>query len=184
MKRFKDRTEMIRFMPLHSVGVEIGVFQGDFSAQILTTGVGTLHLVDPWKQYPEYASDSRNEPTSVQDNYHRQVCGRFSGEISTGRVIVHRLTSIEAANLFMPESLDWVFIDGNHQYEFVLEDLMSWAPKVRYGGCIMGHDYDGLPQAKEIKCGVKEAVQRFCDISQWKMTAMTEEPVKSFALCI
>ena len=40
------------------------------------------------------------------------------------------------------EALDRVYIDGNHAYEFVLEDLRSWYPKVRPGGLVVGDDYD------------------------------------------
>jgi cephalosporin hydroxylase len=38
-------------------------------------------------------------------------------------------------------SLDFVYIDGNHGYEAVLDDLAAWSPKVRTGGFISGHDY-------------------------------------------
>ena len=39
------------------------------------------------------------------------------------------------------QSLDCVFIDGNHEYQYVLDDLQFWSKKVRPGGQILGDDY-------------------------------------------
>lgn len=46
-----------------------------------------------------------------------------------------------AAKDFQDQSLDLVFIDGNHSYESVKLDISSWFPKVKFGGIIAGHDY-------------------------------------------
>jgi predicted O-methyltransferase YrrM len=48
---------------------------------------------------------------------------------------------MEAVKDFKDESLDFVFIDGNHQYSYVLEDITEWSKKVRSGGIVSGHDY-------------------------------------------
>ena len=41
----------------------------------------------------------------------------------------------------MDESLDFVFIDGNHEYDFVFSDIKNWLPTVKCGGVLAGHDY-------------------------------------------
>jgi predicted O-methyltransferase YrrM len=46
------------------------------------------------------------------------------------------------AKEFEDESLDFVFIDGNHAYEWVVQDIALWSKKVRKGGIIYGHDFD------------------------------------------
>ena len=66
----------------------------------------------------------------------------MSSQISAMSQSVVRSTSVEAAAATADESVDWVYIDGNHAYEFVLEDLRSWYPKVRPGGLVAGDDYD------------------------------------------
>ena len=53
---------------------------------------------------------------------------------------------------FEDNSIDFIFMDGNHDYEDVKEDIRKWFPKVKKGGYIGGHDYC------EPSCGVKKAV--------------------------
>jgi hypothetical protein len=36
---------------------------------------------------------------------------------------------------------DVVFIDANHEYEFVRDDIIHWSPGVKPGGWLCGHDY-------------------------------------------
>ena len=50
--------------------------------------------------------------------------------------------SSAAASFFENESLDFVFIDGNHWYDYVKKDIEAWLPKIKKGGMISGHDYE------------------------------------------
>lgn len=64
-----------------------------------------------------------------------------------------RMPSIEAANLYPDESLDFVCIDASHHYEDVKADIIAWLPKIKSGGILAGDDYflPGVYQAvKEI----------------------------------
>jgi hypothetical protein len=64
---------------------------------------------------------------------------------SVGGTFVARLdiSNRAAADRFKWGELDFVYIDANHEYEHVLEDVRAWAPKVRAGGIVSGHDYAG-----------------------------------------
>ena len=75
------------------------------------------------------------------DAVHAAVLERFAPEIAAGVVVVHRAPSIEAAAGFADGYFDWVYIDGNHLYEFVKADLETYHRKVRTGGHIAGDDY-------------------------------------------
>jgi len=62
--------------------------------------------------------------------------------------------SVDAAKEFEDEHFDLVFIDANHTYEFVKEDISAWYPKVRVGGVLAGHDFcNGFPG---VQCAVEE----------------------------
>jgi predicted O-methyltransferase YrrM len=66
------------------------------------------------------------------------------------------MTSEEAAKQFPDESIDFVFIDGDHSYEGCAKDIDLWYPKLKEGGLLSGHDYrDGR------NYGVKQAVHEF-----------------------
>jgi len=73
-----------------------------------------------------------------------------------GRYKVHRMTSEEASKGFADESVDFVFIDGDHSYEGCSTDIRCWWPKVKPGGLLSGHDY-----RDEFGFGVVRAVQEF-----------------------
>lgn len=76
-----------------------------------------------------------------------------------------QLTSKDAATLFADNSLDAVFLDAEHLYDDVMEDLKTWFPKVKPDGIIAGHDYyDGTQ--------VKTAVDNFF-----------EKPVRVYNTC-
>ena len=54
--------------------------------------------------------------------------------------------SIPAALQFPDEYFDFVYIDGDHSYTAVLQDLKAWGPKVKAGGFLGGHDYSPSPE--------------------------------------
>ena len=70
---------------------------------------------------------------------------------------------MEAVKDFKPSSLDFVFIDGNHDFEYIVNDIISWMKIVRPEGILCGHDF-GNP------FHVKYAVQAYAEaykISPW-----------------
>jgi len=71
----------------------------------------------------------------------------------TPYVSVNRMSTDEALKIVADHSLDLCFIDADHSYEGVKNDLNNWEPKVKRGGIISGHDYNGMAWP-----GVKQAV--------------------------
>jgi hypothetical protein len=144
---------------------EIGVHVGDFSAQALEAArPRELHLIDPWKFEPsETYKDSlygaRIERGQAElDERHHSVCKRFENEIRDGRVKIHRGYSGEVLSQFPADFLDWVYIDGNHLYEFAKKDLELSFEKTKPGGYITGDDY---AEGGWFQGGVKRAVDEF-----------------------
>jgi len=58
-----------------------------------------------------------------------------------GDVFFHRSTSVAAAETFNDATLDLVYIDADHKWWSVVQDLAAWWPKVRPGGVMLGHDF-------------------------------------------
>ncbi len=148
-----------------SVWAEIGVFKGDFSHQIFKTArPSVLHLIDPWKfESSETYKASWYGGTAGVDQTHmdsilQSVQARFQTETASGKVVIHPCDSVAAAQGFADGYFDWVYIDGNHQYEFVMKDLECYLPKVKPGGFIAGDDYG---TAGWWQGGVTKAVDEF-----------------------
>jgi hypothetical protein len=68
--------------------------------------------------------------------------------------------SAEAVLDFPDNSLDFVYIDGNHELPFVLWDIINWTPKVRSGGIVAGHDYYETV-TKDSRCHVIPAIMAY-----------------------
>jgi hypothetical protein len=127
----------LNYHNLTNCGVEIGTFKGDFSKVILSTWGGTLYMIDPWRALgDEYIDDSNHK-------FHRNAYEETMVSINgyEDRAFMLRGLSKQMVHLFGDNSLDFVYIDGNHEYSFVKEDIELWYPKVKDGGIISGHDY-------------------------------------------
>lgn len=60
---------------------------------------------------------------------------------------------------FPDQYFDWVYIDGNHYYDHVMQDLTMCLCKVKKGGVIAGDDYKWQPAEGQFP--VKQAVHDF-----------------------
>ncbi len=138
------REWVLEMMPKHSVGAEIGVFRGEFTRLILKiVRPQKLHLIDPWKYETDpiytksiYGGEIGKNQANMDAIYHR-VVQRFGAK----NVEIHRGTSFDCAVLFPDNYFDWIYVDGNHQYEFVKQDLETYYAKVKPGGIVAGDDY-------------------------------------------
>jgi hypothetical protein len=152
------------------------VWEGDHSAQILeNVHPQCLHLVDPWTYQPEFKGawfgGGRATSQADMDAIHDGVMTRFAREIAAGTVVVHRCSSDEAR---IEDTLDWVYIDGNHSYEYVRRDLAHYAPLVRPGGLIVGDDYVKSTRWDD---GVIRAFDEFVAQSGMRVVARRDEQI-------
>ncbi len=145
-KECKDRNDiphMLNRMGLVGLGAEIGVWRGDYSYRIMERWNGQkLYLVDPWKKFPqEEYDDQRNTDFDPQDfEFVKERFVEFKD-----RVEIVRATSRQAAETsLVPNGLDFVYIDANHSYKHVCDDLHMWYYKLKRGGVLAGHDVYSL----------------------------------------
>jgi hypothetical protein len=128
---------------LKGKGVEIGVYKGEFSKHILKNWEGTLYMVDPWRYIQGY-EDILNK-SNLNEIFYEAL---KNTEKYNNRAITIRCYSHQAVELFEDNSLDFVYIDGDHSYKSVKRDLELWFPKLRKGGLFAGHDYLKLDWSK------------------------------------
>ena len=161
MKR-KRWDEVLDRLPSHRrVMVEIGVWQGALAKRLLEQrGALMLTMVDPWvagesnlSWYQTGSKMAQRSQAHMEENYQHV---RAMAQLYVGRAQIIRLPSIEAAAQIVNGSQDLVFIDADHSYEAVRSDLTAWAPKVRSGGYLGGHDFDA-PRFPGVRQAVEEA---------------------------
>lgn len=156
-KRDMVRGRLLKSLPKGGVVAEIGVWEGDFSQRILEIcQPKELHLIDPWLYLPEFSNTGfgkKKNETLMEQRFHN-VVARFQND---PRVKVHRATSEAALAGFEDGTLDWVYIDGNHNEPFIGTDLKLSLQKVKPNGIIAGDDYNW--QAETTGAPVKKAVE-------------------------
>ena len=154
-------------------------------------------MVDPWRPLgDEYSHSDNHKFEPYSDSYSKAMKAIQGFE---DRAIMIRSLSEQAVNLFEDGSLDFVYLDGNHAYDFIKQDIELWYPKVKKGGIVAGHDYldmewdEGedyiLPNGKDKHIytnthqgtqlyngvfGVNPAVDEFCKKYQLKLNLNKE----------
>jgi hypothetical protein len=131
-------------------GVEIGVFKGCHAENILKTlNVETIYLVDPYESYVDNWDQTSSEALTNAYFSARRKLAKYQN-----KVVWVKKPSEQAVNS-IPDNLDFVYIDGNHNYSFVKKDIQLYYPKIKRGGILGGHNF-------EIKfMGVAQAVVEF-----------------------
>jgi hypothetical protein len=130
-------------------GVEIGVYKGFFSKSLGKAGL-RVYGVDPWMPYPGFDRD-----IDARKERQEYLYKRAQRETRGLDVVFIRKMSIEAVQDFDDESIDFIYIDGNHKLQYAVQDIMEWYPKIKKGGIISGHDYINPDRA----AGVKDTIQ-------------------------
>jgi len=137
LPKFKSRDELPAYFNSlgFKVGAEVGVAGGHFSEK-LCKNIENLHMfcIDPWGTYKE---NRRGGGQSQHDRNYELTKSKLKDFDAT----LIRKFSMDAVKDFEDEVLDFVYLDGNHDFKFVLEDIIEWSKKVRRGGIISGHDY-------------------------------------------
>jgi len=143
---------MFNYIQEGFVCAEIGVWKGYNLDLILERNPGELHLIDPWLSDMRVPGRWYAIPQEEMDEIYNSIVKRFNRK----NIFIHRKTSEEASREFEDNYFDWVYIDGNHSYEYVKKDLNYWYPKVK--GILCGDDY---AVCEKLQFGVIEAVDEF-----------------------
>lgn len=128
-------------------GAEIGVDRGAFS-EILCKVNPKLQLtsIDSWstRSFEDPLNSSKKMQTQFDEHYQSAV-----RRLSNYNCNIVRKESLEAVKDIPDNSLDFVYIDANHNFAQIAQDLYEWQKKVKPGGIISGHDYSHFPPSKD-----------------------------------
>lgn len=163
-----------------TTAAEIGVQRGLFSKEILSKWPsGHLTLIDAW----EYISDNTyDDIANVSNDQHLNNMKIAEENVLPffGRYKIIKGYSNKIYSIFPDKYFDLVYLDANHKYEYVYEDILLWINKVKLGGYLCGHDYvDG--NLNEGNFGVKSAV---LDFFKRNPDFITDEPWPSWFMQI
>ncbi len=156
----KDRNELARYFNTlgFKVGAEVGVCDGRYSQKLCESIPGLkLYCIDAWKAY----SDNSQDGTQAQLNKSLRIT---LDRLKTYDATIIMKWSLEAVKEIENESLDFVYIDANHKFDYAMEDIIAWTRKVRKGGIVSGHDYWNIKDF-----GVVTAVDTYTKVHGYKL---------------
>lgn len=133
-----------------NIGVEVGVLKGEH-AEVLCQHNPNLKLycVDAWQGYRGY--------TDYLDKRLQSFYDEARERLASYNCVLVRKFSVEAAKDFADSSLDFVYLDGAHDFQNVVNDIAEWTKKVRPGGVLYGHDFKRTTNPN-FNCHVVDAV--------------------------
>ena len=135
--------------------VEIGSFVGASALHMAEWASATTKIicVDLWSA--PFIRTWLRDYTDFQGSYYQTFLSNVAQSPMGRKIIPFRASSAEAFRM-LSVSPDLVYIDGNHEYSHVLNDLTIWWSTVRPGGVLCGDDYLSLDHP-----GVTQAVNDF-----------------------
>jgi len=117
-------------------GVEVGVATGKYSEIIcIENPQMKVYGVDPWEGSVDYKNHIRKEDFNKLYTEAKERMAQYPN------YEIIRETSEEALKRFDDESLDFVYLDANHEEPYISQDIAGWDRKLKPGGILAGHDY-------------------------------------------
>jgi len=152
----------------YKIGAEVGVFNGAYS-KILCEAIPDLKLycIDSWNVYEDL-------PETKDEKYYKHYISRIERGYDSAKSLLSEYScefikkySMEAVKDFARDSLDFVYIDANHLFDYVMEDIIEWSKIVKPGGIVSGHDYRCFKH-KEVGFHISSAVNTYTSVHNIK----------------
>lgn len=172
IKRFKRGDLAALFAELEfTTGAEIGVAEGFYSYELCRVNphLEQHYCVDLWDTY--YRDETKLKNREMQDDAYKQAVQNLAAY----PVKFIRESSATAHWQIADGTLDYIYIDGDHSFDYVMTDLIWWSRKVRSGGVVSGHDAYRFRGA-----GVVDAVSAYTTAHQIREWFLCDERESSF----
>jgi len=175
MKYIKNRNEMLALLPKKIVIAELGVFRGDYS-QIIIDIIQPSHiyLVDIFNEGPSFSGDKDGENAITIPNLFVEYENLIKKYKKQNNVSIIRNTTTDFLTNISSDILQAVYIDADHTYNAVYNDLINSYNKIKQYGWIMGHDFNGME--------VQHAVNRFCAERNLEIEYLTQDKCPSYMI--
>ncbi len=142
----EDFPELMNRWGLTGTGIEVGCYRGGFATTILKSWPGVLYCVDPWEYQPQHRDMLNTPDQATNEAIARNELSKWTTSRPVQRCYIIKDYSVNAANDWVRvhgrnPQIDFVYVDALHDYQSVTDDLNAWAPLIRSGGALCGHDY-------------------------------------------
>jgi hypothetical protein len=169
---YRISTNWLSALPL-STGpmriMEIGVFHGGNVCSLTKTyarhPASTIYCVDPWLDYEEYAEFKGQQMSNYRQFIHN--ISLLSPE-ELNKIHIHRGLSSVIIPTFPDDFFDLIYVDGNHDTPYVVEDAILSLRKVKNGGHLIFDDTQ-CPEVQQALCLIlnlyKSSIQRIVPLA-------------------
>jgi len=120
--------------------IEIGSFAGESTEVFIRSGkIKKLIVVEPWDN--DVYKPMNLKGSQVQLAFNNRMQKLIDEGIKMPELVIAKRFSADAAPLIEDGAYDFVYIDGEHSYDAVAEDIKNYTPKLKTNGILGGHDY-------------------------------------------
>lgn len=145
--------------------VEVGIDRAEFSIQFLEKWRGhRWHGVDSWGSYDDMPWDRTADFNIASIRIERHAC----------RARLVRMQSLDAAKAMGNARFGFIYLDGSHDEQSVINDVTAWFPLLESNGILAGHDFD------DTHPGVIDAVTWFVNKNKLQLYLTSDKPLVSW----
>ena len=129
--------------------MEIGSYHGANVCSLVKTYAkhpkSEIHVIDPWADYSDYPEYIGKQPSNYSI-FLKNIALLAPEDVN--KIYIHRMPSHVIDAHFVDETFDIIYIDGNHETLYVLQDAMITLRKLLPGGYLI---FDDIHDEKVLK---------------------------------
>lgn len=127
---------IIDMLNTNCIMAEVGCYYGESTLMWASSEkIIKIYAIDPWEDFYDIndGASQKGNMAEVENVFDENIKG-------ISKIIKCKQKSLIAAEKIENKSLDFVYLDGSHKHEDVMNDIKTWIPKIKNGGILGGHD--------------------------------------------
>jgi len=146
--------EHIRKLQGDLIGIEIGVCSG-VTSELYVQEIPNIKKIYAVDNYPAFVDWDGTRVTEERQAETMRRCKERLAKYSNIEFVYK--ASVEFGESLKDDSIDFIFIDGDHSFDATLKDIQTYWPKVKRGGVFSGHDINLATVRNAVKEFFKDA---------------------------